>query len=97
LGKADTMHVSERRQGRPHIKRGKFKNNRPIVTLVERGGQARSFHVAVADQHQVTQIVRANVERESRLHTDESKLYAGPIGAQRESVNHSKANTFAAT
>jgi transposase-like protein len=90
FGKADTMHVSEQRRGRSYIKRGKFKNNRPIVTLVERGGHARSFHVAVADQTKVTAIVRENVARESRLHTDESKLYGGPIRVKRESVNHSK-------
>ena len=46
---------------------------------VERGGSVRSFHVAVADQATVCQIVRENVERETHVHTDESKLYSKPL------------------
>jgi len=53
------------------------RNRRPIVALVERGGNVRTFHVPVADKETVTKIVRENVARESRLHTDESKLYTG--------------------
>ena len=33
------MHVSPQRKGRPYTKRGKVFNNRPIIALVERGGQ----------------------------------------------------------
>ena len=69
------MHVSKQRKGRPYTKRGHYMNNRPILSLVERGGQVRSFHVAVADQDTVCQIVRENVDSESDVHTDESKLY----------------------
>ncbi len=74
FGRAETMHVSPKRK-RPYTKRGKIFNNRPILALVERGGQVRSFHVAVADQSTVCNIVRENVERETHVHTDESKLY----------------------
>jgi transposase-like protein len=65
-------------------------NNRPIVALVERGGNVRTFHTAVADAANVTKIVRDNVRRESRLHTDESKLYGrvGPEFAAHETVKH---------
>jgi transposase-like protein len=89
-GKADEMHVSPQRKGRPLIKRGRFANNRPIVALVERGGNVRTFHVAVADQVTVSKIVRDNVKRDSRLHTDESKLYnAGLMGVMtHETVKH---------
>jgi len=76
FGKADTMHVSKQRRGRPYTKRGKPFNNRPILALVERGGPVRSFHIAVANQESVCQIVRENVKQESELHTDESLLYA---------------------
>jgi transposase-like protein len=79
FGRADTMHVSPQRKGRPYTKRGKVFNNRPILALVERGGSVRSFHVAVADQATVCQIVRENVERETHVHTDESKLYSKPL------------------
>jgi transposase-like protein len=52
-------------------------NKRPIVALVERGGNVRTFHVPVADKDTVTKIVRENITKESRLHTDESRLYSG--------------------
>jgi len=66
-------------------------NKRPVVALVERGGNVRTFHVPVADKDTVTKIVRENVARESRLHTDESKLYSGSDQhfAAHESVKHS--------
>ncbi len=91
FGKADAMRPSKQRKGRPYIHRGKFKNNRPIVALVERGGSVRSFHVPVADAANVASIVRDNVHRESRLQTDESRLYpvVGKEFAAHETVNHS--------
>jgi hypothetical protein len=52
-------------------------DKRPILALVERGGKIRTFHVPVADKATVQKIVRDNVARETRLHTDESKLYGG--------------------
>ena len=64
---------------------------RAIVSLVERGGRVRSFHVDRADKATVAQIVMDNVARESRLHTDESRLYLGADAhvAEHESVKHS--------
>lgn len=64
---------------------------RAIVSLVERGGSVRSFHVAVADGETVGKIVAENIARESRLHTDESRLYTkvGTVFARHETVNHS--------
>ena len=65
--------------GRPFTKSGRTgpSNKRPIVALVERGGSVRTFHVPVADKASVTKIVRENIAKESRLHTDESRLYHG--------------------
>jgi len=76
FGKAEQQHVSPQRKGREFIHRGHYMNNRPIIALVERGGKVRSFHAAVADQATVCQIVRENVERETHVHTDESRLYS---------------------
>ncbi len=76
FGKADEMPVGKSRRGRPFLKRGRFMNNRPILALVERGGSVRSFHVAVADQATVCNIVRENVDAETKVNTDESKLYS---------------------
>jgi transposase-like protein len=74
-------------------KRGKSgpADKRPIVALVERGGKVRTFHVAVADKNTVSRIVTDNVARESRLHTDESRLYTeiGGKFAAHETVKHS--------
>jgi hypothetical protein len=65
-------------QGKPFRKAKKSsRNRRPILALIERGGNVRTFHVPVADKETVTNIVRDNIARESRLHTDESKLYVG--------------------
>jgi transposase-like protein len=92
FGKADTQHVSKQRLGRPLIHKGKFKNNRPIFALIERGGKVRSFHVAVADSATVAAIVRDNIKKESRLQTDESRIYTnvGKEFAAHETVNHAK-------
>jgi ISXO2-like transposase domain len=49
-----------------------------VIALVERGGNVRSFSVPVATAETVAGIVRKNIARETRLHTDESKLYQTP-------------------
>lgn len=66
-------------------------NKRAVVTLVERGGKVRSFHVPRADKATVSKIVMDNIHHESRLHTDESRLYTGAdlFFASHESVKHS--------
>jgi len=65
-------------------------NKRAIVALVERGGEVRSFHVPSAHLEQVVEIVTNNIYRESRLHTDESKLYhrVGKKFSAHETVSH---------
>lgn len=68
---------TETTRGRPLLKGIKRRNSRPVVALVERGGKAKVFHVAVADKATVQQIVAQNVHPLSRLHTDESRLYTG--------------------
>jgi transposase-like protein len=79
--------------GRPFTKSGKTgpSNKRAIVALVERGGNVRTFHVPIANKVTVTNIVRENIARESRLHTDESSLYVGADQhfASHETVKHS--------
>jgi transposase-like protein len=70
FGKAEELHVSKSRGGRPYTKRGHFKNNRPIVSLVERGGNVRSFHMPVTSQAAIGKIVVDNIARESMLNTD---------------------------
>lgn len=92
-GKVDEAKPSKHRRGRPYTKRGLNgpSGKRAIVSLVERGGKVRSFHVEVATKEKVTKIVRENVAKESRLHTDESRLYT-TVGAEfkaHETTRHS--------
>jgi transposase-like protein len=82
--------------GKVEVKTSKGKhgpaNKRAVLALVERGGSVRSFHVDKVNQVEVAHIVRTNVSRESRLHTDESRLYTR-LGKEfkggHESVRHS--------
>ncbi len=65
-------------------------HKRKILTLVERDGNARSFHVEDLAVSTVAPIVRQNVARETRLMTDEANHYkrVGKEFASHESVNH---------
>jgi transposase-like protein len=91
-GNTEDRRESPRRRGRPYTRGGKSGpgGKRPIVALVERGGNVRTFHVPVADQATVEKIVKENIAHESRLHTDESRLYfrAADTFAAHETVHH---------
>lgn len=60
--------------GVPKGKHGSAHKNM-ILTLVERGGIARSFHIDSATIARVVPIVRKNIATESRLMTDEAHVY----------------------
>jgi transposase-like protein len=64
---------------------------RAVAALVERGGKVRTFHVKSATKAVVSEIVLQNVARESRLMSDESRLYAdvGARFAGHDTVTHS--------
>ena len=73
-------------------KRGKsgLASKRAVVSLVERGGRARSFHVDRATAENVRDVIVRNASRQSVLHTDESRLYVqlgGEFDAHR-TVRH---------
>lgn len=93
FGPTEKPRPSKQRRGRPYKvgSRGP-RDKRPIVALVERGGKVRSFHVAAADKVNVSKIVMDNIAKESRLHTDESRLYFGADKhfASHETVTHSR-------
>ena len=80
-----------RTDGSAFLKGVKKRNSRPVVALVERGGKAKVFHVAVADKKTVSRLVMENVHPATRLHTDESRLYVGSanVFASHETVKHS--------
>jgi transposase-like protein len=73
------------------IKRG-FSDKMKVVTLVERDGDKRSFHVANVNAATLGPILKAQVAASARLMTDEAKYYkqAGKHFASHETVNHSR-------
>jgi transposase-like protein len=61
-----------------------------VLSLVERGGKVRSVKMDTITTEDVAKVVRGNVDRESRLMTDEARYYTevGEEMAGHESVNH---------
>ena len=61
-----------------------------IVSLVERNGQKRSFHVANVTSKTLAPILRGHIAQQARLMTDKARVY-NPIGrefASHEAVDH---------
>ena len=73
------------------VRRG-YRHKNAVLTLVERGGSARSFHVESATTKDIGPIVHDNIARESRLMTDEANYYIkiGARFASHHSVDHSR-------
>jgi len=65
-------------------------NKRIVLSLIERGGSVRSFHIPHATKDVVMKIVKDNVAHETAVMSDESHLYhgAGRHFASHETVNH---------
>ena len=91
LGKVETPVPSSSREGRPYLKRDIAKQKRPIFALVERGGEARVYHMPIVTAANIREALVRNAHRTSRLHTDESRLYpkAGSEFSMHETVQHS--------
>jgi transposase-like protein len=92
FGNASDREPSAQRNGRPFTKGGRNgpSGKRAVLALVERRGRVRTFHVVQATKVNVTDLVARNVDRESRLFTDESRLYTevGRSFADHQSVAH---------
>ena len=67
-------------------------NKNFVLSLVERGGEVRSYHVAGSTVNEVVPIVNANVAKEAAVMTDAAQLYKYRLGsfASHDSVDHSK-------
>jgi hypothetical protein len=93
-GQGGVVEVDEtyigRREGVAKIKGSSHKNM--VLTLVERGGGARSFHMDGMAISDMMPIIRQNVRRETRINTDEAKSYydVGKEYAAHDAVNHSR-------
>ena len=91
---ADETYIGDKDIVTKRTKRGKsgLGSKRTVVSLVERGGSVRSFHVERATVASVREILVTNVSRKSNLFTDESRLYTttGTEYAKHETVVHSR-------
>ena len=63
-----------------------------VLTLVERGGQSRSFHVAGTRRYDIEPVVRANIHPDTFVMTDEGTWYQklGTMFHKHDTVNHSR-------
>jgi transposase-like protein len=84
-GKESNKHASKR----AHAGRGAV-GKMPVVSLVERDGKSRSFHVANVTAKTLRPILAKHAKAESVLMTDESKVYPASGGdfANHHTVNH---------
>ena len=80
-----------RLEGQPKAKAG-WGHKNTVLTLVRRGGEARSFHVDSTTIASIIPILRANIKAESSVMTDEANQYKaiGKIFASHDTVNHKK-------
>jgi transposase-like protein len=94
-GTGQTVEVDETFIGRKagvEAKPGWVHHKHTVLTLVERGGSVRSFHIDEATKENIVPIVRANLDRESHLMTDEARRYEaiGEEFASHGVVDHSR-------
>jgi transposase-like protein len=96
-GNGKTVEIDEtvfgKQEGAPKDASFKGSNFRNIaLTLVERGGSARSFHVDGCTIGTLKPIIRANIARETAIMTDQASWYPeiGREFASHDAVNHSK-------
>jgi transposase-like protein len=79
--------------GAPKSKRGRGTKKVPVVALVERGGKVRAHKIERVNAKALKGAIRENVDRSSRIMTDEWKAYRG-IGKEfdggHHAVNHGK-------
>ena len=88
-GRADTHPKGRKRFTGRKITNSAHKN--VIVSLVQRDGGVRSFHVAGSTVAEVVPVVNANVRKETFVMTDSAMLYKKQLGhfASHDRVDHS--------
>jgi transposase-like protein len=73
----------------PKMQRGGFQHLNVVLTLVERGGNARSFHVERTDAISILPVINENIAKEATVNTDEGRHYFNLHKLRNhETVNH---------
>ncbi len=85
----DETYVGGKGKNRAH---GEPAPKKAVVSLIERGGHVRSFHVANVTAEMVRPLVMTNASRKSALMTDESNVYTamGREFSSHHAVDHSR-------
>jgi transposase-like protein len=94
-GEGSTVEIDETFIGRKpgvEARPGWVHHKHAVLTLVERGGSVRSFHIDEATKENIVPIVRENIARETHLMTDEARRYErlGAEFAGHGVVDHSR-------
>jgi transposase-like protein len=91
-GAGKTVEVDETYVGRKAASKAYLPPSKkhPVVALVERGGEVRSFHMPTIRANNLRSFMARNISLESHLMTDESKIYTyvGHNFASHGTVNH---------
>jgi transposase-like protein len=87
---ADETYVGGRRRGTVGRPGPKDKNRAAVMTLIERHGRARSFHIARVTANELRPAIREHVQHDARIMTDEWFSYRGLAAefASHEVVQH---------
>jgi transposase-like protein len=93
-GTGKTVEADETFIGRKkdkEAKRGTF-HKHAVMSLVERGGKVRSFHIEGVNANALRKVLVTQVDRKSTLMTDDAHFYKriGKEFADHQSVNHSE-------
>ena len=86
----DETYIGQKKEA---TKKRSFHHMHTILSLVERGGQVRSFHLDKADQNIVLAVVRDHVRKETRHYTDGAAWYrnnAMGLEGGHDWVDHSR-------
>jgi transposase-like protein len=94
-GEGAIVEIDETFQGRKEgveKARAGFGHKNAVLSLVERGGSVRSFHVDSTKKQDIIPILKANIAKETHVMTDESNTYTklGEDFAKHDSVDHSR-------
>lgn len=93
FGRASTHPKGRRRKATSRTNRITNSAHRNVIlSLVERNGEVRSYHIEGSTVEQVIPIVTANISHEAQVMTDSAQLYKYRLGdfASHDRVDHSK-------